>query len=209
MPSHAQCWTHARRQFVEAEASEPDAVAYVLELIGSLYRNEQHINEHALTEDAKREYRSTHSKPVVEQIYAWVQEQRQRTDLLPKDPYSKALMYLANREVELSVYLSDPDVPIDTNHLERLIRPIPMGRRNWLFCWTELGAAQVGVIQSLISTCKLHGINPFTYLVDVLQRIQIHPNKDILQLTPRLWKQHFADDPWGSDLELDVHYGVE
>ena len=105
---------------------------------------------------------------MVEQIYAWVQEQRQRTDLLPKDPYSKALMYLANREVELSVYLSDPDVPIDTNHLERLIRPIPMGRRNWLFCWTELGAAQVGVIQSLISTCKLHGVNPFTYLVDVL-----------------------------------------
>ena len=207
--THAQCWTHARRQFVKAEASEPDAVAYVLELIGSLYRNEQHINEHALAEDAKLEYRSTHSKPVVEQIYAWVQEQRQRTDLLPKDPYSKALMYLANREVELSVYLSDPDVPIDTNHLERLIRPIPMGRRNWLFCWTELGAAQVGVIQSLISTCKLHGINPFTYLVDVLQRIQIHPNKDILQLTPRLWKQHFADEPWGSDLELDVHYGVE
>ena len=111
-------------------------------------------------------------------------------------------------QVELSVYRSDPDVPIDTNHLERLIRPIPMGRRNWLFCWTELGAAQVGVIQSLISTCKLHGVNPFTYLVDVLQRIQIHPNKDILQLTPRLWKQHFADDPLGSDLELDVHYGV-
>ncbi len=75
---------------------------------------------------------------------------------MPKDPFSKALAYLSNREVELSVFLTDADVPIDTNHLERLIRPIPMGRRNWLFCWTELGAKHVGIIQSLISTCKLH-----------------------------------------------------
>ena len=95
-------------------------------------------------------------------------------------------------------------MPIDTNHLERLIRPIPMGRRNWLFCWAELGAAQVGVIQSLISTCKLHDINPYTYLVDVMQRVQIHPNSRIQELTPRLWKQHFADDPMGSDLDLVV-----
>ena len=79
-----------------------------------------------------------------------------------------------------------------------------MGRRNWLFCWTELGAAQVGVVQSLTSTCKLHDINPYTYLVDVMQRVQIHPNSRIQELTPRLWKQHFADDPMGSDLDLVV-----
>ena len=117
-------------------------------------------------------------------------------------------MYLANREVELSAFLSDPDVPLDTNHLERAIRSIPMGRRNWLFCWTELGAKHVGIIQSLITTCKLHGINPYTYLVDVLQRVQIHPNSEIAQLTPRLWKRHFADDPLRSDLEIDTRYVV-
>ena len=168
----------------------------------TLHRNTQ------LNADEALQYRIKHSKPVVEYVYAWVQQQRQREDLLPKDPFSKALVYLSNREVELSVFLTDGDVPIDTNHLERLIRPIPMGRRNWLFCWTELGAKQVGIIQSLISTCKLHGINPHTYLVDVLQRVQIHPNSDIAQLTPRLWKQHFADDPIKSDIELDTRYVV-
>ena len=172
--------------------------------MGQLYANEAHSKDNDLQGDAKRAYRLKHSKPVVEQIYAWMHDQRQREDLVPKDPFSKALMYIANREVELSVFLADLDVPIDTNHLERLIRPIPMGRRNWLFCWTELGAAQVGVIQSLISTCKLHDINPYTYLVDVMQRVQVHPNSEISQLTPRLWKQHFADDPMTSDLDLVV-----
>ena len=200
----AQCWTHARRPFVDAQDSEPFAAAQMLDMMGQLYANEAHIKDNELQGDAKRAYRLEHSKPIVEQIYAWVHDQRQREDLVPKDPFSKALMYIANREVELSVFLADPDVPIDTNHLERLIRPIPMGRRNWLFCWTELGAAQVGVIQSLISTCKLHDINPYAYLVDVMQRVQVHPNSEISQLTPRLWKQQFADDPMASDLDLVV-----
>jgi len=202
--THAQCWTHTRRKFVEAEKNEPEAVAEMLGLMGILYAHEKQIKSDGLEGEAKRAWRLEHSKPVVDIIYDWVRVQRQREDLVPKDPFSKALMYLANRETELSVFLSDPDVPIDTNHLERLIRPIPMGRRNWLFCWTELGATQVGVIQSLLSTCKLHNINPHVYLTDVLQRVQIHPNSEILDLTPRLWKEKFADEPLQSDLALEI-----
>jgi transposase len=88
------------------------------------------------------------------------------------------------------------------NHLERGLRGIPMGRKNWLFCWTELGAEVVGKIQSLLVTCKLHGINPYTYLVDVLQRIDSHPVCDVDLLTPRLWKEHFASNPLRSDVEM-------
>ena len=105
------------------------------------------------------------------------------------------------RTDRLKVFLSDPDVPIDTNHLERALRPIPMGRKNWLFCWTELGAKQVGIIQSLLVTCKLHEINPHTYLVDVLQRISQHPASQVIELTPRVWKEKFADSPLCSDLD--------
>ena len=130
----------------------------------------------------------------------------QRIELLPQSPYAKALGYIATRETELRVFLADPDVPPDTNHLERVIRPIPMGRRNWLFCWTELGAEHVGIIQSLISTCRLHDVNPYVYLVDVLQRVAVHPNHEIADLTPRLWKEKFADDPMRSDLDLSVNY---
>ena len=83
-------------------------------------------------------------------------------------------------------------MPIDTNHLERALRVVPMGRKNWNFCWTELGAEHVGIMQSLFVTCRLHDINPYDYLVDVLQRVGLHPAARVAELTPRLWKQHFA-----------------
>lgn len=98
------------------------------------------------------------------------------------------------------MFLTDPEVPIDTNHLERALRAIPMGRRAWLFAWTELGAKYVGIVQSLIVTCRLHGIDPYDYLVDVLQRVGQHPAADVAQLTPRLWKENFAANPLRSDV---------
>src|SRR5690606_2259038 len=107
--------------------------------------------------------------------------------LLASSPFAKAASYAIERQEGLSVFLSDPNVAIDTNHLERALRVIPMGRKNWLFCWTELGAEVVGKIQSLLLTCKLQGVNPYTYLVDVLQRIDTHPAIEVDRLTPRLW----------------------
>ena len=73
-------------------------------------------------------------------------------------------------------------------------------RKNWNFCWTELGAKQVGIVQSLITTCRLHEIDVYTYLVDVLQRVGQHPASRVAELTPRLWKQHFAANPLRSAL---------
>ena len=122
-------------------------------------------------------------------------------DLLPKSPLAKALRYALDREDGLSVFLTDPLVAIDTNHLERGLRPVPMGRRNWLFAWTELGAERVGVIQSLLATCRLHGVDPYTYLVDVLRRVGEHPASHAVELTPRVWKTLFADDPLRSDVD--------
>ena len=81
------------------------------------------------------------------------------------------------------------------------IRPIALGRKNWLFCWTEVGTRYVDVIHSLIATCRLHGIAPYTYLVDVLQRIDTHPADRVQELTPRLWKEHFAANAVRSDLD--------
>jgi len=116
-------------------------------------------------------------------------------------PFTKAAHYTLNREAGLRVFLGNPQVPLDTNHLEREIRPIALGRKNWLFCWTELGAKHVGVVQSLLATCRLQGVNPYTYLVDVLQRIQTHPAREVRELTPRRWKERFADQPLRSDVD--------
>ena len=198
---HAQCWAHCRRCYVDAKESEPGGVAEALSLIGVLYAHEKTIRKKKLEGPAKLAYRREHSTPAVDAFFAWCKAQRGRLDLLPSSPFAQALAYAAERELSLRVFLDDPAVPPDTNHLERGLRPIPTGRRNWLFAWTELGAQRIGVIQSLLVTCKLQGIDPYTYLVDVLQRVGQHPAKGVIELTPRVWKTLFADRPLRSDLD--------
>ena len=198
--THAHCWVHARRTFVEAEQAEPIHVGDMLAEIQKLYAIEDDIRARNLTGEDKRLHRLTHSKPIVERLFFWVDWHLQRPELTPSNPFTKALAYVRERRAGLEVFLSDPDVPMDTNHLERALRVIPMGRKNWMFCWTELGAKHVGVVQSLIVTCRLQGVDPYDYLVDVLQRVAEHPASRVAELTPRLWKQHFADNPLRSDL---------
>lgn len=198
--THAQCWAHTRRAFFDAQPVEPDASAEALEQIRALYAVEEKIRERKLAGEDKRVHRLLHAKPIVDAFFDWVDRQFERQGLLPSNPLTKALAYARERRLGLEVFLTDADVAIDTNHLERALRAIPMGRRAWLFCWTELGAKHVGIVQSLLVTCRLHGIDPYTYLVDVLQRVGQHPAARVAELTPRLWKQHFAADPLRSDL---------
>jgi len=198
--SLAQCWVHTRRQFVKAHEGEVQACDQALEVIGRLYKVEAEIRKEALEGEPKRTYRLEHAKPIVDELYAWHRWQGTRQDLVPSDPFAKALKYLGDREQQLRIFLADPDVPLDTNHVERGLRCIPMGKKNWIFCWTELGAEHVGIIQSLVTTCRLHDVNPYTYLVDVLQRVALHPASRVAELTPRLWKELFVDNPLRSDL---------
>jgi transposase len=206
---HAQCWVHSRRHFIEAEDAEPGQVGVALQYIRELYDIQTYIKKKQLQGDKKQTWRLDHSKPLVDAFFAWCDQQLTDTTLLPDNPLIKAVGYVLKRQVELRVFLQDPDVPMDTNHLERALRPIPMGRKNWNFCWTELGAEHVGIIQSLICTCKLHGVDPYVYLVDVLQRISSHPASDVESLTPRIWKEKFASAPMRSDIYLGVNNGLE
>ncbi len=131
---------------MQAEAKSAEEA---LSLIGALYRHEEIICEKSLVGEKKLSYRTKHSEPIISSFWQWCEQQCLRSDLLPKNPLTAALKYVMNRQSSLQVFLSDPDLAIDTNHLERALRPIPMGRRNWLFCWTEIGAKQVGIIQCL------------------------------------------------------------
>ena len=200
--THASCWSHCRRGFEHAKDGEPVASTEALALIGALYRHEEVIRERELTGEAKLVYRTAHSEPVVQAFWAWCDRQCHRPDLLPSSPLAKALHYALARKSNLQVFLADPEVAIDTNHLERALRPIPMGKKNWLFAWTEIGAERIGVIQSLLVTCRLQGVDPYTYLVDVLQRISVHPANRVSELTPREWKARFSTNPMKSDLAL-------
>jgi hypothetical protein len=198
--THAQCWVHSRRGFFEAQAHDPQSVQEALQQIAALYAIEEEIREQKLTGDGKRLHRLTHSKPRVDAFFDWVNRKFEQHGLRPSTPFIEALEYVRVRRFGLEVFLTDPDVPMDTNHLERALRVIPMGRKNWNFCWTELGAKHVGIVQSLIVTCRLHEIDPYTYLVDVLQRVSQHPAARVAELTPRQWKTQFAASPLRSDL---------
>jgi len=197
---HALCWSHARRPFVKAENVEPELVKTALDLIGQLYRIEEEIRAAELEGERKREVRDEKSRPIVERFFAWLDELLCERALLPSNPFTKAANYSLDRRSGLEIFLGDPNVPLDTNHLERTLRPIPMGRKNWMFCWTEIGAERVGQIQSLLSTCVLQQIDPYVYLIDVLQRIAEHPQSRVRELIPREWKTRFADQPMRSVL---------
>ncbi len=137
----------------------------------------------------------------MEEFFARVQRPFEDQGLLPSNPMTQALAYAGTRRAVLEVFLTDPDVAVDTNHLARA----PCGRYPWvaksgLSAWTELGAKHVGIVQSLLVTCRLHDIDPYTYLVDVLQRAGDHPASRVAGLSPRLWKQHCAANPLRSVL---------
>ena len=190
---HAACWVHTRRGFDKALASDKVLAEEALDRIGELYEQERKLS--SLKPEKVLARRAVHCKPIVEDFFNWLRQVQTERALLPSTPFAKAVSYALEREEALKVFLEDAAVPPDTNHLERQIRPIAIGRKNWLFCWTEVGAKYTGVAQSLISTCVLHGVDPWTYLVDVLQRLDTHPANRVSELTPRTWKERFADDP--------------
>ncbi len=198
---HARCWSHARRYFVKAEGVEPELSNTALDFIADLYVQEATIRSRGWSGAKKLEARAQHCKPVVDRFFAWLAEAHHQHLLLPSSPFTRAAHYTLDREDGLRVFLDDADVPLDTNGLEREIRPIAVGRKNWLFSWTEIGAEHLGIMQSLLATCRLQDVDPYVYLVDVLQRVGSHPAKDVDLLTPKLWKRHFAENPMRSDLD--------
>jgi transposase len=197
---HAQCWAHTRRKFVEAEKAEPTLVDEALKKIRALYDIEKEIRARGLKEPETLCYRREHSAALVNEFFDWLNGVFKKQVLLPSNLFAKAASYALNREKALRVFLDNPGVDIDTNKDERALRPIPMGRKNWLFCWTELGGRYLGIAQTLIQSCRLQEVDPWVYLVDVLQRIDTHPAFDVHLLTPRLWKENFAANPLKSDL---------
>jgi hypothetical protein len=147
---HAECWAHCRRGFERAKEAEPAATAEALALIGALYRHEEIIRERELAGEKKLAYRTEHSEPTVHAFWAWCDWQCHRPDLLPSNPLAKAVNYAKARQAALQVFLSDPEVPIDTNHLERGLRPIPMGKnypRSFVMQTTRLQGASCAAVR--------------------------------------------------------------
>jgi len=176
------CWAHARRKFVEAKASAPDESADALRLIRKLYAVERRAKELEPDERARR--RRAQAAPVLETIAARLDAWEQ--DALPKSPLGQAVFYAKAQWPTLVRYLDDGALAIDNNAVERAIRGVAVGRKNWLFAGSEEGAKRAATIYSLVESCKAAGVEPFAYCRDVLTRTATEPARN---LTPRAWKR--------------------
>jgi len=190
--SRGGCWAHARRKFFEAKGSDKKRALLVLALIKQLYEVETEAAglAEACRSKEEREHivravRQMNSLPVLEVIEARLDVLRDQ--VLPKSPIGQAITYVTQQWEDLCRFASNGAIPIDNNALEREIRTVAVGRRNWTFCGSEAGGEWAARLYGLLGTCRLQGVNPFEWLRDVLDRVRDHPRDRMAELTPRAW----------------------
>jgi transposase len=182
------CWAHARRYFVKAEDQEPALAKEALDRIRELYAIERVAKKRGLDAQAVRELRQAESSPRLERLRDWMSVAR--TKVLDKGALAKAIDYALSNWTALMRYCEDGRLDIDNNAAERALRTVAVGRKNWIFFGNERGGKTAAVMYSLLATCKEHGVDPRTYLRDVLLRIG--KVSDVRELTPYGWKAKWA-----------------
>ena len=187
---HANCWAHVRRKYFEAEKYHPPECQKVLGIIGELFEIERNLKDKEETEvlQARREQ----SLLLVDEFFEyinklWFEDFVDKVSLL-----GKAVRYSQKLEPGLRAFLEHSDLPLSNNGVENSIRPIALGRKNWLFCWSEVGAKYAAIAYTLIESCKMQNINPWDYIIDILQRIDTHPARNVHELAPKHWKELFG-----------------
>jgi hypothetical protein len=179
------CWAHARRKFFELHAANGSAIgAEALRRIGALYDVEREAKD--FDAETRHAHRQAHARPKVEGFLAWL------TELRPKisegSATAKAFDYVLRRQASFVAYLDDGRYPIDNNPVENAIRPIALGRKNWMFAGSLQAGQRAANIMSLLHTARANGHNPFEYLRNVLERLPTTLDKDISTLLPHAWK---------------------
>ncbi|CDZ54503.1 IS66 family transposase [Neorhizobium galegae] len=154
-----------------------------LSRIGVLYEIEDRIR--GMSADERRTLRQQHARPILADLKGWIEATL--STLPQKQKLAEAMRYALSRWAALSVYIDDGRVEIDNNIAERAMRPLGIGRKNWLFAGSDKGGERIANILTIIETAKLHGHNPEVYLTDVLIRIQSHPKDRLQELLPWQW----------------------
>lgn len=180
------CFAHMRRKFydVAVAAKGPSHAADIVKLIGDVYAIERRIKDKTAIE--RFYYRKKYARPRLKKLRQKINRCFPKSTI--NSPFHKALSYARNHWQALCRYLADGDLDIDNNKAERAIRPLVVGRKNWLFAGSHAGGERAAVIYSIIETCKMHDINPFDYLRDILNAIPNTLQQNIRQLLPYHWK---------------------
>lgn len=180
------CMAHARRMFFDALENDPSTAQYALQQFGLLYDIERKANTGMLVPSDRLLLRQTEALPVLLTFGQWMKQEYIKVP--PKSAIAKALGYCIGRWEELKVYTTDGKLNIDNNPVENSIRPVAVGRKNYLFAGSHQGAKRSAMLYSLLGTCKLHCINPTVWLTDVLKRVNVHPINQIQELLPQNWQ---------------------
>jgi transposase len=181
----ALCWAHARRKLFEAHKFNASEIAgQAVTLIAKLYEVEREARE--LQPEARWLLRQQRSRPIAEALHRWLSEQRQK--LAHADVTAKAIDYSLSNWRALTRYLDDGNVPIDNNAAENAVRPLCVGRKNWLFVGSQQAGERAAVVLSLIESAKLNGHDPWAYLKDVFERLPTLKQRDLAQLLPHNWR---------------------
>lgn len=183
------CWGHTRRKFLEVipEGMKEHENREVLDLIGDLYQIERDAIERGIVGTREHlELRQSRSKPIVKKIWRWVDTRVGKHS--PESKMGKALKYATKQRDKLEKFLSDPKIDLDNNRAERAMRIVALGRKRSLFAGSSEHAQNLAVLHSIVATCRMHKVNAYEYIKEMLIRIQTHPASRIEQLMPWRWR---------------------
>ena len=178
------CMAHARRYFEKAKDEVPDKANYALSQIQRLYAIERQAKE--LTIEERYELRQKLSVPILNEIETWLKTAK--NNMLPKSLFSRACTYAINHWSRLCEYTNNGTYIIDNNQIENKIRPVALGRKNYLFAGSEEAAQRAAIMYSLMASCKMHEVNPYLWLKDILDKIPDYKARNIADLLPANWK---------------------
>jgi transposase len=182
------CLVHARRKFDEARGQHKELAEEALTMFHQVYEIERKCKEQGLSYDEITKVRQKETVPILDALYQWMIKVQTEQALRPSYAISEAIAYSLRRWEKLTYFTKNGMLNPDNNPVERSIRPVAVGRKNWLFAGSHLGAQRLAKIYSLIGTCKMNGVDPWEWLNDVITRINNYPINKIHELLPHNWK---------------------
>jgi transposase len=181
------CMSHARRKFIDALANDKDRSEYALVMFGQLYALERRIEDEGLTKEEALKLRQEGAMPILKELKEWMLVEYPK--VLPQSPIGNGMAYFLKRWDKLIVYTTDASLKIDNNPVENAVRPVAIGRKNYLFAGSHDAAQRAAMIYSLFATCRYHNINPYNWLKDVLERMHLYTTSNMAELLPQNWKK--------------------
>lgn len=179
------CWAHARRKFEQALGNDPPRAQFAMEQIQKLYELERRMKDEDLSKEDIERLRKKEAYPILRAFEVWLE--MNLSCVTPASSIGKAIKYTYGIYPRLARYVIDGRYRIDNNLAENAVRPLALGRKNYLFCQNHEAAGRTAVIYSLLGTCKIWGVNPTLWLTDVLSRIQDHSAQRLEELLPDNW----------------------